>query len=386
MAGKHSQENEENKKQKKSKTSQETKVYNPAETRAAAAQNKKTKSKKSTEADTAQFKKSKKQPKKKNRGLRTFGKVVLTLAIILGILLGVIFWYVHDKLSKIQRIELNEEDLGISDDIGLDEYRNIAILGIDARADTYGTGNRSDNMMIASMNNKTKEIKLASVYRDTFVDIDGHGLDKITHAYSYGSAQLALNTLNKNLDLNIKEFITVNFDAVQNIVNNVGGITMTIDADEVKHISGINAPGTYTLNGEQALAYARIRYEAGGDYKRTERMRDVLQAVLDKVKGMGVGEINSLLDKTLPDVYTNITTSDILGLVPSLANIKITESVGWPYETKGITLDRWYGVPITLESNVTRLHQELFGQTDYVPSQTVKDISARIVERTGYTN
>ena len=382
MAGKHS-----NEKKKKSKLDQETRVYDPEDTRRAAAQSVRNSrnARGVTNSEDPQFKKSRKQPKKKKRGLRTFGKVVLILAIILGILVGVIFWYINDKLNKVQRIELNDEELGISDNIGLEDYRNIAILGIDARADTYGTGNRSDNIMIASMNNKTKETKLISVYRDTYVDIEGHGLDKITHAYSYGSAQLALNTLNKNLDLNIKEFVTVNFDAVQNIVNNVGGIDMTIDADEIKHISGISSTGTHHLNGEQALEYARIRKEAGGDYKRTERMRDVLQAVLSKVKTMGIGEINTLLDKTLPQVYTNITTGDILSMVPSLASIKVTESAGWPYDTKGITLDRWYGVPITLESNVTRLHQEIFDQTNYTPSQTVKDISDRIVQRTGYT-
>lgn len=400
MAGKHSQDNEKNeknKKQKKAKTNQETIVYDPAETRAAAARSKTA----TRDNNTANFKKSKKQPKKKKRGLRTFGKVVLTLAIILGILIGAIFWYVNDKLSKIQRIELNEEDLGISDDIGLEDYRNIAIFGVDSRSDNLEQGNRSDCIIIASINNKTKETKLISVYRDTFVDIDGHNLDKITHAYSYGSAQLALNTLNKNLDLNIKEFVTVNFDSVAEAVDQLGGITINIESqeelkylnqyiDETANVTGkshakVNGIGNQTLNGVQAVAYSRIRYTSGGDYKRTERMRTVIEAMLNKVKTKGVGEINSFLDVILPKVYTNITTGDILGLLPSAPSFKITQSIGWPYDTKGITLDRWYGVPITLESNVTRLHQEAFGQTDYVPSQTVKDISARIVQRTGYT-
>ena len=340
--------------------------------------------------------------KKKRKGLRIFGKTVLVLAIILAIIIGFIFWYVHDKLNKIQRIELNEEDLGISDEIGLENYRNIAIFGVDSRSDNLEQGNRSDCIIIASINNKTKETKLISVYRDTYVDIDGHNLDKITHAYSYGSAQLALNTLNKNLDLNIKEFVTVNFDSVAEAVDQLGGITINVESqEELKYLNQyigetarvtgksdakVTGTGNQTLNGVQAVAYSRIRYTAGGDYKRTERMRTVIEAMLSKVKTKGVGEINSFLDVILPKVYTNITTGDILGLLPSVASFKITQSIGWPYDTKGITLDRWYGVPITLESNVTRLHQEAFGQTDYVPSQTVKDISSRIVERTGYTN
>ena len=291
------------------------------------------------------------------------------------------------NLEKCNKLKQTKENFGISEEVNstLSEYRNIAIFGIDARADTYSRGNRSDCIIIASLNNNTKEVKLISVYRDTFVQIEGHGLDKITHAYSYGSAQLAINTLNTNFDLNIKEFLTVNFDAVKDVVDSIGGITMPITSEEVSQVPGISSSGTYNLTGEQALAYARIRHATGGDYKRTERMRDVLTAVLNKVKTFDIGRLNNLIDKLLPEVYTNITSGDIFGLLPSLPSFKISESIGWPYETKGITLDRWYGVPITLESNVTRMHQEAFGQTDYTPSETVKNISNQIVQRTGYS-
>ena len=211
-------------------------------------------------------------------------------------------------------------------------------------------------------------------------------MDKITHAYSYGEAPLAIKTLNYNLDLNIKEFVTVNFDAVKEIIDYIGGIQMPITSEEVSHIPGISSAGTYNLTGEQALAYARIRYATGGDYKRTERMRDVLTAVANKVKTMNVSQLNGLVDELLPKVYTNITASDIFSLFPSVASFNITESIGWPYETRGITLDRWYGVPVTLESNVKQLHQELFGETDYEPSENVKSVSNSIIQKTGYTN
>ena len=287
----------------------------------------------------------------------------------------------------MQKVDLDETDLNVSAEVAekLSNYRNIAIFGIDSREDTYSKGNRSDCIIIASMNNETKEVKLVSVYRDTYVQIEGHGLDKITHAYSYGEAPLAIKTLNTNFDLNITEFVTVNFDAVKEIVDDIGGISMNITQEEVSHISGITKAGTYTLTGEQALAYARIRYATGGDYKRTERMRDVLTAVVDKVKTFSISKLNQFIDKVLPKVYTNITASDVFSMIPSLTSIKITDSIGWPYDTKGITLDRWYGVPVTLESNVTRLHKEVFGESDYVPSDTVKQISAEIVEKTGYS-
>ena len=325
--------------------------------------------------------------KKKGRKLKAFGITVLILLIILAIIIGGTFWFINSKLGKMQQVDLNEEDLDVSAEVAenLSNFRNIAIFGIDSREDSYSKGNRSDCIIIASMNNQTKEVKLVSVYRDTYVQIEGYGLDKITHAYSYGEAPLAIKTLNTNFDLNITEFVTVNFDAVKEIVDDIGGISMNITQEEVSHIPGLTKAGTYTLTGEQALAYARIRYAEGGDYKRTERMRDVLTAVLNKVKTFSISELNQFVDKVLPKVYTNITAADVFSMIPSLTSIKITDSIGWPYETRGITLDRWYGVPVTLESNVKRLHQEVFGENDYLPTDTVKQISQEIINKTGYS-
>ena len=325
--------------------------------------------------------------KKKGRKLKAFGITVLVLLIILAIIIGGTFWFISSKLGKIQQVDLNEDDLSVSTEAAknLSNFRNIAIFGIDSREDTYSKGNRSDCIIIASINNTTKEVKLISVYRDTYVQIEGHGLDKITHAYSYGEAPLAIKTLNTNLDLNITEFVTVNFDAVKDIIDNIGGVTMNITSEEVSHIPGLSKAGTYNLTGEQALAYSRIRHATGGDYKRTERMRDVLTAVANKVKTFNISQLNKFVDFALPKIYTNITASDIFSLMPSATSFKITDSIGWPYETKGITLDRWYGVPITLESNVTRLHQEVFEESDYTPSDTVKQISDSIAQKTGYS-
>ena len=341
-----------------------------------------------------------KQKTKKKMGV--FGKIIIVLVIILAILMGTIFFFVKGKFDKLQNVNISEEDLGITETVAenLTGYRNIAIFGVDSRSDDYGIGNRSDCIIIASINNNTGEIKLISVYRDTYVNIEGHGLDKITHAYSYGEAPLAINTLNKNLDLNIKEFVTVNFDSVAEAVDQLGGVKLTITADEVKYINGyidetskvtgkksqnITEPGTYTVDGVQAVAYSRIRYTAGGDYKRTERMRTVIEAMFTKLKTRSLAQINSFADKILPHVYTNISAGDLLSMVPSMTKYKVTDSIGWPYDTKGKTMDRWYGIPITLESNVQQLHKEAFGETDYTPSDTVKSISESIIKKTGYT-
>lgn len=343
--------------------------------------------------------------KKMNKGLKIFLIILLVLVIfILG--LGVAgYTFVNGKIGKMQKENIDTTAVGINEETKqeLKGYRNIALLGIDSRADDYGLGNRSDCMMIASINQETNEIKLISVYRDTYVYVMENGtkrLDKITHAYSYGGAQNTLKSLNEAMDLNITEFVTVNFDAVIAAVDSLGGVYIDIDKSEIKYVndyidatsessgvksSHITHSGRQKLDGVQAVSYTRVRYTAGGDYKRTERMRTVVEAMLSKAKTLNVGQLNSFADTILPKIRTNISTSEIWGLIPKLASFKVTESIGWPYDTKGITLDRWYGVPVTLQSNVERLHKEAFEQEDYEASDTVKEMSAAIVKKTGYT-
>lgn len=348
---------------------------------------------------------SNKNKKKKKKGLNIFIKILIVLLIIIiGICLAG-YLFIHSKLSMIQTETIDTTAVGIDAEVAesLKGYRNIALLGIDSRADDYGLGNRSDCIIIASLNEKTNEVKLTSVYRDTYVYVAEKGtkkLDKITHAYSYGGAQNTLKSLNEALDLNITEYVTVNFDAVITAVDALGGITLNIDSSELKYIndyidatsssSGVSSnhitkTGNQTVDGVQAVAYSRIRYTAGGDYKRTERMRDVIEAMLAKAKTLSLGKLNSFANTILPRISTNITSNEILGLIPSLASFNVSDSQGWPYETKGITLNAWYGVPVTLESNVIELHKELFGQDDYEVSDTVKEMSDAIIDKTGYT-
>lgn len=339
--------------------------------------------------------------KKKGRWLKVLGTILLTIILILAILIGLAYMYITNKLSKMNTVQLDESQLGITAEAStkLAKYRNIAIFGVDSREDDYGKGNRSDCMIIASINNETKEVRLISVYRDTYVNIQGHGLDKITHAYSYGEAPLAINTLNTNLDLNISEFVTVNFDSVSDAVDELGGVTINIENEEIKYINDyidataqithktakhVTSAGRQTLDGVQAVAYSRIRYTAGGDYKRTERMRNVIEAMANKLKSKNIMEINNFMDEILPKVYTNISQKTVMSMIPDMMNYKVSTSIGWPYEVKGITLDRWYGVPVTLESNVIKLHQELFDDPDYTLPESIKTTSNSIIKKTGY--
>lgn len=343
--------------------------------------------------------------KKKNKGLKIFLRVLIVIiVIILGIAIAG-YSFVHNKLSKMKTEYIDKTAIGISEEAkdSLKGYRNIALLGIDSRADDYGTGNRSDCIIIASINEKTKEVKLLSVYRDTYVYVTENGnkkLDKITHAYSYGGAQNTLKSLNEALDLNITEYVTVNFDAVIAAVNALNGVEIDITSEELKYIndyidatsqssgvksSHLSKAGRQTVDGVQAVAYSRIRYTAGGDYKRTERMRTVVTAMAKKAKTLNIGQLNKLADEILPRVSKNIENNDIIALIPSALSFDITESLGWPYNVKGISTTAWYGVPVTLESNVIRLHKELFGQEDYKVSETVKEMNDAIIKKTGYT-
>ena len=344
--------------------------------------------------------------KRRRKGLKIAGIVLLVIIIIaLGVVAGG-YWYIQSKLSKMQQEDLNVEELQIDSQVeeNLSKFTNIAIFAIDSRADDdYGKGNRSDGIIIASINNETKEVNLISVYRDCYVQIEGHGLDKITHAYSYGAAPLAVSTLNTNLDLNIKEFVSVNFDAVAEAVNAVGGIELDITSAEMEtmntkyirqtseaigihsNFNYVTTAGKQKVDGVQAVAYCRVRSTAGGDYKRTERMREVIMKVAEKLKTRSIGELNNFLNVILPKVRTSLDKNEIIGLIPNALSYKFNESIGWPYEVRGYTGAAWYGAPVTLESNVIKLHQEVFNEEEYEPTETVKNISSKIIRTTGYS-
>ena len=159
--------------------------------------------------------------------------------------------------------------------------------------------------------------------------------------------------------------------------------TAKVTGKAAKHIV---EEGNYLLDGVQAVAYSRIRYTAGGDYKRTERIRDVITAMIDKLKTKSISEIDKIANKLLPEIYTNLSTTDILSVVPALASFNVVESIGWPYVTKGATISGiWYSAPVTLERNVKQLHQKVFKDEFYELSSSIKTINKQIVNKTEYS-
>ena len=263
-------------------------------------------------------------------------------------------------------------------------------------------GSRSDSMIIMSINKETDKVKMFSVYRDTMLDLgDGtRGLDKVTHAYYYGGAQQSLYALNHNLDLNIKEVVVVNWKAVADTIDALGGIDVDIQQSEIyemnkyikntaKHIGGskkqITKAGNQHLNGVQAVTYARIRKDAAtGDYRRNERMKIVVKKAFQKAKKMDIDSLQEIAEKVLPEIKTNMSSADLMALMVDMNKMDMTSSTtGWPYKVGSWSSDAWYGPPVTLASNVTKLHEKFFNQENYTPTQHVQDISAQISAKTG---
>ena len=338
----------------------------------------------------------KKVPNKKSRKNNNRKKVAIIILMIIVILIGIIVGFIYNKISKVNFVKLNTENLGIGNNTG---YRNIALLGVDSRNMNSTKGSRSDAIIIVSINQKTKNVNLISVYRDSYLDVQGHGLTKVTHAHAYGGPELAINTLNRNLDLDISEFVTVNFEVVADIVDLVGGVEVNIEKSEIKEMNKyikdtsknvgrssnqITSAGKQKLDGIQAVTYGRIRKVGNGDYKRTERMRTVIKAVFDKAKTMNISTLNDIANKILPEVQTNIGLSEVISLLPTITSVNISDSIGWPYEVRGYNSGASYVAPVTLEANVVKLHKELFEQQDYTASETVKEINQKIINKTGY--
>lgn len=299
-------------------------------------------------------------------------------------------------LSKLEDIETHPLDaVAVNDlqDENIDDYTNIIIYGVDSRENDLKENTRSDSIMLASINNKNHKVTLTSIYRDTYVRIEDHGMTKINHAYSFGGPDLSVNTINQNFDLNVSDFITVNFSALSNVIDGLGGITLNIKKKELKWVNAyardvaringteytkIKKPGEQTVTGVQATGYCRVRYTAGGDFTRAGRQRKVLKAIFAKAKKSNPITLYRVMSDMLPQIYTSLTTADILQLAMYLPFYKISNSKGFPYEldchraSDGI----YYDFPNTLSKNVIRLHKKLFGTKNYQPSKTVEEINA----------
>ncbi len=265
---------------------------------------------------------SKRKRKKKKKSTKF--KVIMTILVVLVFIISIGAGYFFSLLNKVDTVSLNKAELGVTSKEELKKYdsfdsiKNIALFGIDAEEGNTG---RSDAMMIITIDSKHNKIKTTSVMRDCYVNIDGHGMDKLTHAYAYEGPTLAIKTLNENFGLNIEDFASVNFDSLPQIIDLLGGVEIELSDVEYSRIPGISSPGTHLLNGEQALTYSRIRKGAGDDFERTHRQRIVLSALFSKAMSSPVTSYPSILSNLLPLVQTNMSSGDILSLATKVAGM-----------------------------------------------------------------
>ena len=333
--------------------------------------------------------KGKKSMSKKRKARKRRRIIMFTVEMVALVVLAVVLWAVL-KQTSIQK-----------------GYRNIALFGIDARNDNLDKGNRSDTIMIASINQDTGEVKLCSVYRDTYMNLGNDKYSKCNAAYAAGGPKQAIDMLNMNLDMNITNYISIGFEGLIETIDSLGGIQIDVKEDEIKHLNNYQAsmfstetkekltdnyvkvtqPGLQTLNGLQATAYCRIRYTAGDDFKRAERQRTVLLACFEKAKTASVSTLNSILDSVMPHVATNLNTAEMLEVLGELTKYKVVATDGFPFETNRVTGKVGKAgscvIPTSLEDNVVLLHKFFFEQEEYTPSPSVKSYSAIVSRDTG---
>lgn len=354
-------------------------------------------------------KKQKRIRRRRRRRRIIFALEILVLLVLIGGL------FVYAKLGNLDIVKIDLNNIGIADEVKNNQvmqgYTSIGLVGVDSRDGELGAGTLSDTMIIASINNDTKKVKLVSIYRDTYLrvgeDKEGNGVyDKANSAYLRNGPEGFLDMVNSNLDLDVQYYVTVDFTAVAEAVELLGGIDMELTEEEVVHLNNYcketsevtgmdyepleEVAGTQHLNGVQAVSYARIRYTAGNDFRRAARQRDVIYKIVEKAKNAGIGTLTKILDDVFPKIKTNLSQSDILSMGMSMLSYDIEDQAGFPH-------DHVYGqnvidamnldcvVPVTLESNAVWLHEFLYPEDSYQPSENLVAYSNRIIEKSGYS-
>ena len=329
------------------------------------------------------------QQEKKRKRITFIIEILILVLLAAGL-------FVAAKVGKIKRADVSKGDIVINDNVNLKGYTNIALFGVDSREGSLDKEAHSDTILIASINNKTKDVKLVSVYRDTYLDNTNGEYRKATECYYFGGPSRAISMLNKNLDLDITDFVTVDFTAVADVVDALGGIDIDVQEDEIVHLNNYQVEGSQvtgkeivpveyaglqTLNGLQALSYCRIRYTEGSDFKRTERQRTVLQKILEKAKS---ADLLTLNDNVAGNMMTSLGNTELLSIAKDVASYNLTDQTGFPFNLTAANLQAGdCVVAVDLADNVRQLHQWLFDDSSYEPSDSVQEISWQIINDTG---
>lgn len=363
---------------------------------------------KSHGAGSHNHKKRKNGNKKKKKKI-IIGVLIALIVLVLGFA-GAVYAYIQHNFGKMNG--QNEFDLKdvLNENISLEMrdkmekgYWTVAVFGLDSRDSSTGKGNQSDVIMIVNLNRETGEIKLVSVFRDTYLNVsDKNTYNKINAAYALGGPEQAVKALNKNLDLNITHYVAFNWKAVATAINILGGVDIDISKSEFYYINAfitetvkgtgigsvqLKSAGVNHLDGVQAVAYGRLRL-MDSDYARTERQRLIIQKAFEKAKKADFATLNSLVGNMSAMCATNINVNDLLPMVKNITKYHLGDSMGFPAARgeQKIKIGKNNAacvIPQTLVSNVTSLHNFLYAEENYTPSSTVQTISSKIASATG---
>lgn len=331
----------------------------------------------------------------------------------------------EDAYNNIFDDEFDKDDILINEGVDRNKFKGyytIALFGIDARDGKMDAGVNADSIILVNINQDTGEVLMSSIYRDTWLRMQSKNGDevyrKINSAFSTGGAKGAINTMNTNFDLHISDYVTVNFQGLATIIDMLGGLDMTITDDEKYYINqyldeniavtgmdseDVEKSGNVHLNGLQAVAYCRIRYctyyapdgtQLSNDMGRTARQRYVLSLMVDKAKSAGVSKVMDIAEAVFSGekkiIKTSIPYDDMMDMIPTFIEFKLGETKGFPFTydfpKQSLTNGQSALVPGGLVYNVRKLHEFFYGDTNFIPSDNVIEIDAKLKENTGIDN
>ena len=355
------------------------------------------------ETTTSVTKQGKKVNKKKLRIIFFVTELIVLLVVVAAL-------FVVSKIEKVQKVDIPVAKINekISDSVKqntqtgqMKGYVNIALFGVDTRKGELTKDTRSDTIVIASINQDTGDIKLVSIYRDSYLNLGNDTYNKCNAAYVEGGPEQAINMLNMNLDMDITDFITIGFGGMTDVINELGGVTIDVDESEISHLNNyqstmaqelkmeykpVTKTGKQLLNGLQATAYCRIRYTKGDDFMRAQRQREVMKAIMDVAQKADASTLSSIANKVFDETYTSLDINEIIQLLGGIANYSIVADDGFPQEqmraTGTIGKNGSCVVPEDLSKNVVWLHEFLFEDNAYTATADVQSYSNVIQQKT----
>lgn len=340
---------------------------------------------------------------------------------------AIVFLYITLRTTGengVEKVKLNEDKIQVNEEVRqkveestdknvINEYTgiyNLAFFGVDSRDGELGKGNRSDTIMICSVDMDKHEVRLISIYRDTYMNVGNDTYRKCNTAYALGGPEQAISMINMNTDMYVTDYVTVGFEGLTKAVDALGGVEIDVKENEILHLNNyqismvgtstdgkhfeatpgedyipVTEPGKQLLNGLQATAYCRIRY-IGDDFARAERQRTLLIAMLDKAKTASIGSLTEAVNAVIPYIRTSVDLEDVITMLGMIGDYKVTVSDGFPFAgmrnggtigTEGSCV-----VPVSLEDNVKKLHELLFGDKEYQPTKELKSFSEKVEEDT----